>query len=194
MSYRLVIVGPPGAGKGTQANAISENFNVPWVSTGQVFREAIASGSDLGTLLASYIEAGNLVPDELTDRVVANRLDQMGKSSGFLLDGYPRTLSQVDALDVMLADRDQQLDAVIELQIPDEAIIGRLLRRAELENRADDTEEVIRHRIEVYHNSTRPLLEVYRNRGLVVAVDGMGSIADVEQRLIAQLRAALDAR
>lgn len=191
MNYRLVIVGPPGAGKGTQAAGVSQRLDIPWISTGQAFREAIASGSELGELIASYINAGNLVPDELTDRLVASRLDATGAKNGFLLDGYPRTLAQVEALDRMLEERQAPLDAVIELDFPDEAIVDRLLKRAEVEGRQDDTEEVIRHRIEVYHEKTQPLLDVYRKRGIVVPIDGRGTIDEVRERLIASCQAFL---
>lgn len=191
MNYRLVIVGPPGAGKGTQAAGVSQRLDIPWISTGQAFREAIASGSELGELIASYINAGNLVPDELTDQLVASRLDATGAKNGFLLDGYPRTLAQVEALDRMLEERQAPLDAVIELDFPDEAIVDRLLKRAEVEGRQDDTEEVIRHRIEVYHEKTQPLLDLYRKRGIVVPIDGRGTIDEVRERLIAGCQAFL---
>lgn len=191
MNYRLVIVGPPGAGKGTQAAGVSQRLDIPWISTGQAFREAIASGSELGELIASYINAGNLVPDELTDQLVASRLDATGAKNGFLLDGYPRTLAQVEALDGMLEERQAPLDAVIELDFPDEAIVDRLLKRAEVEGRQDDTEEVIRHRIEVYHEKTQPLLDLYRKRGIVVPIDGRGTIDEVRERLITGCQAFL---
>lgn len=194
MNYRLVIVGPPGAGKGTQAAGVSERLGIPWLSTGQAFRDVITSGSELGDLIASYINEGNLVPDELTDRLVASRLDETGAENGFLLDGYPRTLAQVEALDKMLEERDAPLDAVIELDFPEEAIVDRLLKRAEVEEREDDTEEVIRHRIEVYHEKTQPLLDVYRKRGILVPIDGRGTIEEVRDRLIAGCRAFLGSK
>ena len=194
MNYRLVVVGPPGAGKGTQAAGVSERLGIPWLSTGQAFRDVITSGSELGDLIASYINEGNLVPDELTDRLVASRLDETGAENGFLLDGYPRTLAQVEALDKMLEERDAPLDAVIELDFPEEAIVDRLLKRAEVEGREDDTEEVIRHRIEVYHEKTQPLLDVYRKRGILVPIDGRGTIEEVRDRLIAGCRAFLGSK
>lgn len=188
MKYRLLIVGPPGAGKGTQAKNVSEDLGITWISSGELFRETIRSGSDLGNVIASYIDNGNLVPDEITDVMVENHLDAIDPKNGFLLDGYPRTLDQVDALERMLEAHDAPLDAVIELQIPDEEIIGRLLSRAEKEGRKDDTDDVIRHRIAVYHAKTEPLLNVYRERGLLVGVHGLGTIDEVRERLVNNAR------
>ncbi|NLW14030.1 MAG: adenylate kinase [Trueperella sp.] len=188
MKYRLLIVGPPGAGKGTQAKNVSEDLGITWISSGELFRETIRSGSELGNVIASYIDNGNLVPDEITDVMVENHLDAIDPKNGFLLDGYPRTLDQVDALERMLEAHDAPLDAVIELQIPDEEIIGRLLSRAEKEGRKDDTEDVIRHRIAVYHAKTEPLLNVYRERGLLVGVHGLGTIDEVRERLVNNAR------
>ena len=188
MKYRLLIVGPPGAGKGTQAKNVSEDLGITWISSGELFRETIRSGSDLGNVIASYIDNGNLVPDEISDVMVENHLDAIDPKNGFLLDGYPRTLDQVDALERMLEAHDAPLDAVIELQIPDEEIIGRLLSRAEKEGRKDDTEDVIRHRIAVYHAKTEPLLNVYRERGLLVGVHGLGTIDEVRERLVNNAR------
>ena len=188
MKYRLLIVGPPGAGKGTQAKNVSEDLGITWISSGELFRETIRSGSDLGNVIASYIDNGNLVPDEITDVMVENHLDAIDPKNGFLLDGYPRTLDQVDALERMLEAHDAPLDAVIELQIPDEEIIGRLLSRAEKEGRKDDTEDVIRHRIAVYHAKTEPLLNVYRERGILVGVHGLGTIDEVRERLVNNAR------
>lgn len=188
MKYRLLIVGPPGAGKGTQAKNVSEDLGITWISSGELFRETIRSGSDLGNVIASYIDNGNLVPDEITDVMVENHLDAIDPKNGFLLDGYPRTLDQVDALERMLEAHDAPLDAVIELQIPDEEIIGRLLSRAKKEGRKDDTEDVIRHRIAVYHAKTEPLLNVYRERGLLVGVHGLGTIDEVRERLVNNAR------
>ncbi len=184
MSYRLLIVGPPGAGKGTQAKHVSHDLGIVWISSGELFRNTVRSGSELGELIASYIHSGNLVPDEVTDRMIAEHLDAIGPNRGFLLDGYPRTLEQVESLDEVLDKQGSPLDAVIELQIPDEEIVGRLLKRAEIEGRTDDTEDVIRHRISVYHKLTAPLLEVYRDRNIVIGVDGLGTIDEVRDRLV----------
>lgn len=191
MNYRLVIVGPPGAGKGTQAKNVSEDLGITWISSGELFREAIRSGSEMGEMIASYIDNGNLVPDEVTDAMIKNHLEEIDPRHGFLLDGYPRTLSQVDALDSMLEAHDAPLDAVIELKIPDEEIVGRLLSRAQKEGRKDDTEDVIRHRIAVYHEKTEPLLKVYRDRDLLVGIDGLGTIDEVRNRLVDNTRAFL---
>lgn len=187
MKARLIMVGPPGAGKGTQAEVLAKNLDIPTISTGSIFRTHITEGTELGKLAASYIEGGNLVPDEVTDALVKDRLSQKDVQNGFILDGYPRNLHQVEALDQILADLNVSLDAVVELAIPDEIIVGRLLKRAEIENRADDTEEVIRHRIEVYHQETAPLIDVYQKRGTLLRVDGIGTIEEVLARLVDSL-------
>jgi len=180
---RLLIVGPPGAGKGTQASKIAETFTVPAISTGDIFRANIKGQTALGQRVQAIIEAGELVPDELTNEIVADRLSQDDAAQGFLLDGYPRTVDQVHALDAMLAPVDAKLDAVILLEADTEAVIERLLKRAELEGRADDTEEVIRHRQQVYADQTAPLIELFTERGNLVAVDGMGSVEEVADRI-----------
>lgn len=188
MTFRLVLVGPPGAGKGTQATILSQRLKVPAISSGAIFRAEIASGSEIGQLAAQYINDGNLVPGEVTDQIVRNRLAQPDAAEGFLLDGYPRTLDQVEKLDEILSDLEMNLDAVVELVIPDEEIIGRLLHRAEVEHRADDTRDVIEHRIAVYHTTTQPLIDVYAERGLLLKVDGLGSVDEVLERLVQKIR------
>ncbi|XCB30587.1 adenylate kinase [Arcanobacterium hippocoleae] len=184
MKARLIMVGPPGAGKGTQAKVLAEKLGVPTISTGSIFRTHISEGTELGKIAASYIDGGNLVPDEVTDALVKDRLSQADVKAGFILDGYPRNVHQVAALDKILTELGVSLDGVIELAIPDEAIVGRLLHRAEIENRVDDTEEVIRHRIEVYHQETAPLIDIYQERGLLLNVDGTGTIAEVLASLV----------
>lgn len=191
MKYRLLIVGPPGAGKGTQAKNVSEDLGITWISSGELFRETIRSDSDIGNMIASYIDNGDLVPDEVTDAMIEDHLDAIDPKNGFLLDGYPRTLDQVYALDRMLEAHDAPLDAVIQLEIPDEEIVGRLLSRAQKEGRKDDTEDVIRHRIAVYHEKTAPLLDVYRDRGLLVGIDGLGTIGEVRERLVKNVKGFL---
>ncbi|MGV9182555.1 adenylate kinase [Arcanobacterium canis] len=188
---RLILVGPPGAGKGTQATFISEALSIPAISTGAIFRKNMSEGTELGKKAQEYTSKGNLVPDEITDAMVRDRLAQDDAKDGFLLDGYPRNLAQVDALDAMLAEKDEVIDVVVEIALPDEDIVGRLLNRAQLEGRADDTEEVIKHRIEVYHAETAPLVDVYAKRGLVLEVDGSGTIEDVTERILSALEERL---
>lgn len=187
MKARVILIGPPGAGKGTQAKMLAEKLDIPAISTGEIFRSHISRRTELGVLAQSYIKNGNLVPDEVTDALVRDRLGEADAVAGFLLDGYPRNVHQVEALDAILSDSDLALDAVVELTVPDGDIMGRLLRRAGLENRADDTEEVIAHRIALYHRETEPLMSVYRERGIFLNVDGRGTIAEVLTRLTEEL-------
>ena len=185
------MVGPPGAGKGTQAKVLCERIGIPAISTGAIVRKNIAEETELGLLAQGYISEGNLVPDDVTNRLVEARLREDDAQEGFLLDGYPRNLDQVAALDAMLEEMGEKINCVVELTIPDDIIVDRLLGRAALEGREDDTEEVIRHRINVYHESTQPLVSVYRERGILLSVDGVGTIDEVLERLVAQLRAFL---
>jgi adenylate kinase len=187
---RLLIVGPPGSGKGTQARFIGETFGIPDVSTGDIFRYHINNLTPLGVQVKAVVDAGDYVPDELTNRIVTERLNEPDAVNGFLLDGYPRTLEQVHYLDALLADRDQALEAVIRLVADQDEIVARLSRRAAEQGRADDTEQAIRHRQEVYIRETAPLIEVYRERGLLVEVDGLGEV----DAIAARIRAALAER
>ncbi|MBK0419522.1 adenylate kinase [Leucobacter sp. CSA1] len=189
---RLLIIGPPGAGKGTQASKIAERYGVPAISTGDIFRANIKGGTELGARVQQIIERGELVPDSLTNEIVADRLQQSDAADGFLLDGYPRNVDQVHALDGML-DGDA-LDAVVLLEADVDEVVARLLKRAEIEGRADDTEEVIRHRQEVYAEQTAPLVDLFTERGILVRVDGLGSIDDVAERIAAGLDAKLGDR
>jgi adenylate kinase len=184
---RLIIMGPPGAGKGTQASRIAERYAIPAISTGDIFRRNLAEGTPLGEQAKTYMDAGEYVPDEVTNSMVADRLGQADASSGWLLDGYPRTLAQVGALDGILSDAGLALDAVIELTVDTEIVIDRLLKRAEIEGRADDNADTIRRRMEVYTAETAPLTAEYGQRGLLVQVDGMGSIDEVTERIFAAL-------
>ncbi|WP_200958804.1 adenylate kinase [Nocardioides sp. Root190] len=184
---RLLIMGPPGAGKGTQATAVAEHFGIPAISTGDIFRANVGQGTPLGVEAKRYMDAGEYVPDEVTNNMVRSRIAESDAGAGFLLDGYPRTLAQVTELDSMIQATGHQLDAVLVLTVDQEAVVTRLLKRAEIEGRADDTEDVIRRRLEVYAAETEPLIAVYGGRGLVVSVDGMGEIADVQQRIFAAL-------
>lgn len=178
---RLLIIGPPGAGKGTQASRIAERYDVPAISTGDIFRANIKGGTELGQRVQAIIEAGDLVPDTLTNEIVQDRLHQDDAARGFLLDGYPRNVEQVHALDDMLPG--DSLDAVVLLDADTDAVVARLLKRAELEGRADDTEDVIRHRQDVYAQQTAPLVELFTDRGIIVRVNGLGSIEEVSERI-----------
>ncbi|MGA1827536.1 adenylate kinase [Microbacterium sp.] len=184
---RLLIVGPQGSGKGTQGIRIAEAYGIPAISTGDMFRAAVASGSDLGNQVTEIMQSGNLVPDELTSAVVRDRLTQADAAQGFLLDGYPRNVGQVADLDAFLAGRGEQLDAVIELVVPREESIERLTLRAAEQGRADDTEEAIANRLAIYERETAPILDVYRERGIAVEIDGVGTLDEITDRLIAAL-------
>ncbi|HLR58152.1 MAG TPA: adenylate kinase [Beutenbergiaceae bacterium] len=192
MSARLILLGPPGAGKGTQAEKIGERLNIPAISTGDIFRANVAERTELGETAQRYMDAGEYVPDEVTNAMVADRLGQDDARTGFLLDGYPRTEPQVAELDRMLADAGVGLDAVVELTADNEEVVARLLGRAQEQGRTDDTESVIRRRLEVYAEQTEPLVRLYRERGLLVEVDGLGEIEEVTERLLRALEAKLE--
>ncbi|GGL31818.1 adenylate kinase [Phycicoccus endophyticus] len=184
---RLIILGPPGAGKGTQASRIAEHFGIPAISTGDIFRANIKNETELGLQVKEILASGGYVSDEITNAIVEDRLAQEDCAAGFLLDGYPRTLAQVEALDAMLAAQGAGLDRVLELTAEDEVVVRRLLGRAEIEGRVDDTEDVIRERMAIYHRETKPLSDTYRGRGLLVEVDGDGEVDEVTRRIIAAL-------
>lgn len=184
---RLIFMGPPGAGKGTQASFVAEHFGVPAISTGDIFRRNVAEETPLGVEAKRYMDAGEYVPDEVTNLMVRNRIDEPDAAPGFLLDGYPRTLAQVEELDGMIGHTGHSLDAVVVLTADRDELVARLLKRAETDGRADDTEDVIRRRLEVYTEQTEPLIEVYRERGLLREVDGLGEITEVTQRIFAVL-------
>ena len=184
---RLILMGPPGAGKGTQAKYIAEHFKIPAVSTGDIFRANVSQGTPLGVEAQRYMDAGDYVPDEVTNRMVRNRIDEDDAVPGFLLDGYPRTLAQVQELDGMIGFTGHALDAVVVLQVDSDEIVARLVQRAEVEERADDTEDVVRKRQELYADQTEPLIEVYRDRGILIEVDGMGEVDDVTRRVFEAL-------
>ena len=189
-------MGPPGAGKGTQAGAIAEHYSIVTISTGQLFRDNIQLGTPLGRRIEGLIAEGNLVPDEVTNEMVLSRLDtpDTRKRGGYLLDGYPRTLEQAAAFDEKLRRTRTRLDAVIALTADPAALIERMLKRAETEGRADDNEQSIRHRIEVYRAETEDLLALYRERGLLVEVDAVGGIEEVRGRITRALDAKLGRR
>jgi len=184
---RLIIMGPPGAGKGTQAKFIADHFGIPAISTGDIFRANVSQGTPLGIEAKKYMDAGEYVPDEVTNLMVRNRIDEPDAEHGFLLDGYPRTLAQVEELDGMIKFTGHRLDAVVVLTVDQDEIVQRLLQRAELEGRADDTEEVIRRRQQVYLEQTEPLIEVYKKRGLVHEIDGTGEVEEVTKRIFDEL-------
>lgn len=187
---RLLIVGPPGAGKGTQARFIGEFFGIPEISTGDIFRHHITTETPLGLRVKTIVSAGDYVPDSLTNAIVTERLSEADAANGFLLDGYPRTLEQVGYLDELLAERGQPLEAVVRLVADQDEIVARLTKRAHQQGRADDTEDAIRHRQQVYLRETAPLIEVYRERGLLIEVDGLGDVDEIADRI----RTALAAR
>jgi len=186
----LLIMGPPGAGKGTQAKRIGEHYGIPAISTGDIFRAMRSLDTPLAQQVQQIMASGGYVSDEITNEVVATRLADADCERGFLLDGYPRTLQQVEYLDAQLGEIGRPLDAVISLVADTDAVVGRLLKRAQTDGREDDTEETIRARQQIYVEQTAPLLEVYRDRGVLIEVDGLGPIDEVSGRLFA----ALDAR
>ena len=178
---RLVLLGPPGAGKGTQAALLSEKLGVPHISTGDLFRANISQGTDLGKEAKSYIDAGDLVPADVTNRMVQARIGEPDATEGFLLDGYPRSVAQADALKVMLADAGSSLDAVLEFRIDEDTVVQRMLARG----REDDTEDVIRNRMSVYRSETAPLLEYYGSE--VKTIDAVGEVDEIHSRAMAAL-------
>ena len=184
---RLIMLGPPGAGKGTQAALVSAAHGVPAISTGDIFRANIRNETPLGLQVKEITASGGYVPDEITNAIVRDRLAEPDAAQGFLLDGYPRTTGQVEALDAMLAEQGTALDAVVELTVDTDEVVGRLLARAQEQGRADDTEDVIRERMRIYAEETAPLAAVYRDRGLLRVVDGMGTVEEVTARIEAVL-------
>jgi len=211
---RLVLVGPPGAGKGTQAEFISEHFTIPKISTGDIFRANVSEGTDLGKLAKKFMDVGDLVPDEVTDAMVRDRLGQPDAAGGFLLDGFPRNVAQAYELDSMLNDLGAWLDVVLELDIDDAEVVRRLSGRrlckrcghvwhvefdpptvpgicdrcgGELYHRDDDRPHTVRHRLDVYVDQTTPLIKFYGSRGQLVVMDAMGPVEDVTERAIAAL-------
>jgi len=183
VTVRLLIVGPPGAGKGTQAARIAERFGIPTISTGDIFRANIANETELGKRVKQIVDAGDYVPDSLTNELVTDRLSEADATTGFLLDGYPRTPDQVRYLDTLLESHGHKLDAVLRLVADQEEIVRRLQKRAVEQGRADDSEDAIRHRQEVYQRETAPVLEMFREQGLLIEVDGLGSVDEVSDRI-----------
>ena len=186
---RLLIIGAPGAGKGTQAEFIAKAFGIPAISTGDIFRHNVKNETELGKQAKAFMDRGEYVPDSLTNDLVRDRLSHDDAQAGFLLDGYPRTAEQVVELDSILADSGTQLDAVIQLTADTDEVVRRLLGRAIEQGRADDTEDVIRRRLEVYEEQTAPLISVYAQRGLVLMIDGLGEVDEVTARILEGLDA-----
>lgn len=186
---RLLLIGAPGAGKGTQAERLADTFAIPAISTGDIFRHNVKNETELGKQAKAFMDRGEYVPDSLTNALVRDRLSQSDAEKGFLLDGYPRTADQVVELDDILASNGTSLDAVVLLTADTDEVVRRLLGRALEQGRADDTEEVIRRRLEVYEEQTAPLISVYAARGLVLMIDGLGEVAEVTDRILEGLAA-----
>jgi len=186
---RLLIIGPPGAGKGTQAALLAESFGIPAISTGDIFRYNVKNETELGLKAKAFMDRGEYVPDSLTNDLVRDRLAKPDAEAGFLLDGYPRTVDQVQELDAILSESGRKLDVVVQLAADNDELVRRLSGRAALEGRADDTPDVIRRRLEVYDEQTAVLIDIYAARGLVARIDGLGEISEVTGRIIEALEA-----
>ncbi|MDK8074062.1 adenylate kinase [Alloscardovia omnicolens] len=184
---RLLIMGPQGVGKGTQAAKLAEHFGIPAISTGDIFRYNLKNQTELGKQAQAFIDKGELVPDELTNSIVKDRLAMDDAQGGWILDGYPRNASQVEALDTMLEELGTLLDAVVALDADHDVLMERMMKRAEIEGRADDTPEVIAKRLEVYAAETAPLLNIYADRGVLVKINGVGDIDAIQANIVAEL-------
>ncbi|WP_181038997.1 adenylate kinase [Arthrobacter sp. Y81] len=185
----MLFIGPPGSGKGTQAERISERLDVVAISTGDIFRANVKGETALGVEAKKYMDAGDFVPDSVTNKMVRDRLSEDDLGTGFLLDGYPRTIAQVDHLDEILATGEEKLDLVLQLTADDEELVHRLLGRAKETGRSDDNEAVIRHRLDLYHEQTEAVVAKYAERGILTQVDGIGAVDEVAGRLIAAIEA-----
>lgn len=213
---RIVLVGPPGAGKGTQAAYLAKNLSIPHISTGDLFRANISQGTELGKQAKAYMDAGNLVPDEVTIGMAKDRMEQPDAENGFLLDGFPRNVSQAEALDAMLKSEGMKLDAVLDLEVPEEEVVKRIAGRrvcrnnsahvfhvtysppksegvcdacgGELYQRDDDSEDTVRQRLEVYHTQTEPIIDYYKAQGLVVTISALGKVTEVTGRAMEALQ------
>ncbi|MEZ2389714.1 adenylate kinase [bacterium RCC_150] len=184
----MLIIGPPGSGKGTQAERISGRLGVVAISTGDIFRANVKGGTPLGVEAKKYMDAGDFVPDSVTNKMVRERLSEADVEDGFMLDGYPRTAQQVDYLDQILVNDDQQLDVVLQLTANDKELVARLLGRAKERGRSDDSEAVIRHRLDLYHGQTEAVVAKYGERGILTQVDGIGGIDEVTDRIIQSIK------
>lgn len=186
---RILLIGPPGAGKGTQAALLAKHFGIPAISTGDIFRENVRNETPLGLEAKAFMDRGEYVPDSLTNALVRDRLNQDDAAAGFLLDGYPRTIDQVQELDDILEETEAKLDVVVQLTADAEELLRRLSGRAQEEGRSDDTPDVIKRRLDVYEEQTAPLIDIYASRSLVAKVNGLGDIGDVTNRIIEVLDA-----
>ena len=213
---RLVLVGPPGAGKGTQAQFLASHLSIPKISTGDIFRDNVSHGTALGRRAQAYMERGDLVPDEVTIAMAKDRMEQQDAENGFLLDGFPRNVSQAEALDELLKTEGIKLDAVLDLEVPEEEVVKRIAGRricrnepahvfhvsysppkkegvcdvcgGELYQRDDDSEDTVRTRLEVYHTQTEPIIDYYKSQGLVVTISSLGPVGEVTQRALEALK------
>jgi adenylate kinase len=179
----LILLGPPGAGKGTQGHRLSERYNIPEISTGDILRSAVRKGTPLGREAKSYMDRGALVPDEVIVGIVRERLAQADTECGFILDGFPRTVAQAEALTHLSKEQQRPIEHVISIEVPQEVLLQRLAGRRQLEGRHDDTDEAIRHRLEVYERETAPLIDYYRRQGLLRCIVGVGTIDEIFQRV-----------
>ncbi|MDX1960326.1 MAG: adenylate kinase [Leptospiraceae bacterium] len=176
---RLIFMGPPGAGKGTQAKIICNEYSIPQISTGDILRASIQNGTEMGLKAKKFMDAGDLVPDEVVIGIIKDRLKESDCVQGFLLDGFPRTTEQAKALDQLLNDLGISLDAVINIAVPDEELLRRLLERAKIEGRADDNEETIKNRLLNYNSKTLPLLDYYKKAGSLKEINGLGKPEEI---------------
>lgn len=186
----LILMGPPGAGKGTQAKQLVDTFNIPQISTGDLFRHHLKNATDLGQLAQSYMDRGELVPDEVTIGMVRDRLSEPDCKNGAIFDGFPRNLNQAQALDTFLNEQGKRISVVPSIHVPQDVLVARLLMRAKIEGRADDNEETIRTRMDVYEAQTKPLIDFYRAQGLLVEVNGDQLVEQVQQDLVEAVKNA----
>ena len=184
---RLIFMGPPGAGKGTQAKIVCQEYKIPQVSTGDILRDSIKNSTEAGLRAKKFMDAGDLVPDEVVIQIIKDRLKDPDCKHGFLLDGFPRTIEQAKALDILLKDLGLALDAVVNLAVPDSELLARLLERAKIEGRADDNEETIKNRLTNYNNKTFPLLDYYKNHNLLKEINGSGKLDEITQMIKKEL-------
>ena len=183
----VILLGPPGAGKGTQASRIAERLGIPAISTGDIFRANMAESTEIGKQAQAYMDRGEFVPDSVTNAMVKARLAAPDAADGFLLDGYPRSVEQAHVLRDMLLDLGKSIDVVLEIQVDEDEVVERMLKRAQEQHRTDDTEPVMRHRLEVYHQQTLPVATYYVDQDLLEVVDGSGTIDEVTARIFAIL-------